>query len=288
MKLICLCLILINASQAFGLGEVIFALNAGGDAFTDSYGIRYRKDHLTDGTPSDYGKMIEIKRVWDGDKSLYETERYHLDTFGYSIPMPSGDGDYVLWLKFCEVWFNGENLKVFDVALNDAVVIEGLDIFKKVGRGVAHDEVIPFQVRKNTIIINGKGTNFNNEIRVDFLKGPRDNPKVNAIIVLKGSADQVPALPEYTKAESTDMLDEDEYDGGDLSDEDYNNEAEDLREKFKREAKEETKNEKSQREYNYEHDEIAADPYASDETYLIPILVAVGAFIPLLFCLCKL
>lgn len=31
------------------------------------------------------------------------------------------------------------------------------------------------------------------------------------------------------------------------------------------------------------------DPYSSDETsYLIPILVAIGAFIPLLFCLCKL
>jgi hypothetical protein len=31
------------------------------------------------------------------------------------------------------------------------------------------------------------------------------------------------------------------------------------------------------------------DPYASDETsYIIPILVAIGAFIPLLFCLCKL
>jgi hypothetical protein len=31
------------------------------------------------------------------------------------------------------------------------------------------------------------------------------------------------------------------------------------------------------------------NPYESDETsYLIPILVAIGAFIPLLFCLCKL
>lgn len=33
----------------------------------------------------------------------------------------------------------------------------------------------------------------------------------------------------------------------------------------------------------------AEDPYSSDETsYLIPILVSVGALIPLLFCLCKL
>ena len=33
---------------------------------------------------------------------------------------------------------------------------------------------------------------------------------------------------------------------------------------------------------------VVEDPYASDETsYLIPVLVAIGAFIPLLFCLCK-
>ena len=34
---------------------------------------------------------------------------------------------------------------------------------------------------------------------------------------------------------------------------------------------------------------VLDDPYASDESsYIIPILVAIGAFIPLLFCLCKL
>ncbi len=35
-------------------------------------------------------------------------------------------------------------------------------------------------------------------------------------------------------------------------------------------------------------DEIIVDPYAADDTYLIPILVAIGAFVPLLFCVCKL
>lgn len=59
---------------------------------------------------------------------------------------------------------------MFDVALNDQVVIEELDIFSKVGRGVAQDEVVPFQVRKNKLIVNGKSTAFSNEIRVDFLK----------------------------------------------------------------------------------------------------------------------
>ena len=59
---------------------------------------------------------------------------------------------------------------MFDVALNDAVVVRDLDIFEKVGRGVAHDEIVPFQVRQNKIIINGKSSPFNSEIKVEFVK----------------------------------------------------------------------------------------------------------------------
>jgi len=73
--------------------------------------------------------------------------------------------------------------------LNDAVVVEGLDIFAKVGRGVAHDEIVPFQIRQNKIVVNGKSLPFNNEIRVVFVKTDLDNPKVNAIIVMKGTPD---------------------------------------------------------------------------------------------------
>lgn len=32
--------------------------------------------------------------------------------------MTSGDGEYALVLKFCEVYFNAPNAKVFDVVLN--------------------------------------------------------------------------------------------------------------------------------------------------------------------------
>jgi hypothetical protein len=154
-----------------GLGEIIFALNAGGESFTDSNGIRYRRDYLTDGTPSDYGRsLLYIQRVPQQDKILYQTERYSMDTFGYTVAMPSGDGDYVLWLKFSEVWFNAPGQKIFDIALNDNIVVEGLDIFGKVGRGVAHDEVIPFQIRHNKLILNGKASPFSSEVRVDFVK----------------------------------------------------------------------------------------------------------------------
>lgn len=60
--------------------------------------------------------------------------------------------------------------QVFDIALNDVIVVKDLDIFANVGRGVAHDEIVPFQVRHNKLIINGKSSPFNGEIRVDFIK----------------------------------------------------------------------------------------------------------------------
>ena len=45
------------------------------------------------------------------DQILYQTERYHTDTFGYDIPVKE-DGWYLLVLKFSEVYFNAPNMKV--------------------------------------------------------------------------------------------------------------------------------------------------------------------------------
>ena len=110
--------------------------------------------------------------------------------------MPARDGDYVLWLKFSEFWCYGSNKRVFDIAINDETVIKNLDIYDKVGHAVAYDEVVPFQISNGKLIINGMSKEFNNEIRIDFLKGLHENPKVNAIVLLKGKAAQIPPLPD--------------------------------------------------------------------------------------------
>ncbi|CAF1013344.1 unnamed protein product [Brachionus calyciflorus] len=290
--LLCLTIIGLKAiSQISCLGEIIYALNAGGESYTDGNGIRYRRDYLTEGTASDYGRGLDIKRVNAQDKPVYQTERYAAETFGYTIPMPSGDGEYVLWLKFSEVWFNAPNLKVFDVALNDAIVVKDLDIFANVGRGVAHDEIIPFQVRQNKLIVEGKSFPFNGEIRVDFIKGELDNPKVNAIIVMKGTPDQVPKLPAY-EPEKQKFEEEDEEDFEENQEEE-NNDEESYESKVRRKLRqneeiEEENSNRNRKKKVYEEEPEIIDPYATDETsYLIPILATLGAFIPLLYCLCK-
>lgn len=72
---------------------------------------RYNKDALMDGEASDYGKTMMIGRVAPQDQVLYQTERYHTTDFSYDIPLKT-DGDYVLVLKFSEVWFNAAHQKV--------------------------------------------------------------------------------------------------------------------------------------------------------------------------------
>jgi hypothetical protein len=81
-------------------------------------GIRYRKDYLKAGISSDYGRSLDIYRVPKEDMIIYQTERYDLQKFSYEIDLID-DGDYVLWMKFAEVWFNGPNMKVriFDIEL---------------------------------------------------------------------------------------------------------------------------------------------------------------------------
>lgn len=91
--------------------EVIYAVNCGGSKHTDINGIKYRKDDSNDGVASDYGKGLKIARVPPEDQLLYQTERYNNKDFSYDIVIPS-DGDYVLVLKFAEVYFQNPGEKV--------------------------------------------------------------------------------------------------------------------------------------------------------------------------------
>ncbi|CAG9840165.1 unnamed protein product [Diabrotica balteata] len=242
-------------------GQLIYAVNCGGEAHTDSFGIRYERDplHGRIGIASDYGKRLLIGRVPPTDYILYQTERYHTNTFGYDIPVIS-DGDYVLVLKFCEVYFNAPDQKVFDVVLNgDHTIVADLDIFEKVGRGVAHDEYIPFNIIKGRLHVNGEESDIRGgRIRVEFIKGYKDNPKINAMYVIKGKLEDVPQLPSIPAEPSSTV----------------------------EELKEESETiPKSRRPSGPKQ----PDPYiADDSSLMLPIFIAIGAFIPLLFCLCKL
>ncbi|EDO47413.1 predicted protein [Nematostella vectensis] len=193
-ELIFVLVIGVFSGEVWSTGEVVYAVNSGGPAHTDLNGVHYQADKLTVGVSSDYGKMLTIGRVAPPDQILYQTERYHLSNFGYTVPIKE-NGEYVLVLKFCEVYFQAPRLKVFDVSINSHPVIQGLDIYEKVGRGIAHDEYVPFTIRDNQLIHNGNTMPFTGTVYVEFIKGVYDNPKINAMLIMKGTLEDVPKLP---------------------------------------------------------------------------------------------
>lgn len=255
--------------------EVIYAVNAGGDAFTDGNNIHYDADPLQGkiGTASDFGKQLKIERVPEWDESLYQTERYHSATFGYDIPI-AGDGDYALVLKFSEVYFSAPGMKVFDVVLNgEHPVVESLDIFQNVGKGVAHDEIVYFTVSRGRLYFKEEESDVRGgRVRVEFIKGPRDNPKVNAFVLFKGDLEAIPRLPPLEETGSEHMY--------------RNEEAQPQQEESAHKAKRQADAPKKSRKTSGPRQQ---DPYTLDDsTVMLPIFIAIGAFIPLLFCLCKL
>lgn len=65
---------------------------------------------------SDYGVRLPILRSSPEDQILYQTERYNEDTFGYDIPIRE-EGDYILVMKYAEVYFAQSQQKVWQIML---------------------------------------------------------------------------------------------------------------------------------------------------------------------------
>ncbi|KFO23764.1 Malectin [Fukomys damarensis] len=250
----------------WGNRSVIWAVNAGGEAHVDVHGIHFRKDPLEGrvGRASDYGMKLPILRSNPEDQILYQTERYNEETFGYEVPIKE-EGDYVLVLKFAEVYFAQSQQKVFDVRLNGHVVVKDLDIFDRVGHSTAHDEIIPMSIRKGKLSVQGEVSTFTGKLYIEFVKGYYDNPKVCALYIMAGTVDDVPKLQPHPGLEKKEEEEEEEeYDEG--------------------------SNPKRQTNKNrVQSGPRTPNPYASDNSSLMfPILVAFGVFIPTLFCLCRL
>ncbi|CAG02511.1 unnamed protein product, partial [Tetraodon nigroviridis] len=234
--------------------RVIWAVNAGGEAHVDVHGIHFRKDPLEGkvGKASDYGMRLPILRSSPEDQILYQTERYNEDTFGYDIPIRD-EGDYILVMKYAEVYFAQSQQKVFDVRLNGHVVVKDLDIFDR-----------------GKLSVQGEVSTFNGKLNVEFVKGYYDNPKVCALYVMKGTLEDVPKLQPHPGLEKPEEEEEEEED------------SEGGEEGGKKRAQAVSKS-------RVQSGPRTPNPYATDNSSLMfPILVAFGVFIPTLFCLCRL
>ncbi|EGT56731.1 hypothetical protein CAEBREN_07795 [Caenorhabditis brenneri] len=184
-----------DTTFAFNLRDrVVTAVNCGGGEAMGAHGILYSADYLDDGVASDVGRNYRFANSHMGDVAIYQTERWSKESFDYEVP--ASDGEYVIILKFSEVYFRNPGEKVFNVRINSRTVAENLDIFEESGGlGFAYDLYVPVVIKDKKITINEKSKAYNGKITIEFAKGPHDNPKVNGFVVLRGTIDDLPPPP---------------------------------------------------------------------------------------------
>ena len=96
--------------------------------------------------------------------------------------------------KFSEVYFNAPGEKIFDVEIGGEKVLQNVDIFGKVGKATALDEYVQIEIKNGKCYINGKATETGFDankktLKIKFVKKEKDNPKINAIVLVKGTID---------------------------------------------------------------------------------------------------
>jgi len=143
---------------------VVFAVNAGGSAFTAANGITYSADKNYSGG-STYKSGNSISNT--SDDALYQSERK--GNFKYSIPVSKGT--YEITFKMAEVYHKASGKRQFDVIGEGVSLISNMDIFSQAGSNKAYDVVRRITVNDGTLNLS-----FNTDI---------DNAKISAFHIIK-------------------------------------------------------------------------------------------------------
>jgi hypothetical protein len=73
---------------------------------------------------------------------LYQSVRY--GNFSYAIPV--NNGDYMVTLRFAEIYYSSIGQRVFDVEVEGVLVVDNLDLIARVGKNVAYDVAVSVHV----------------------------------------------------------------------------------------------------------------------------------------------
>ena len=157
-----------EAVEVTAASSLVYAINAGGSAFTATNGREFEADnYFTSGNA--YSNSNSIANT--EDDNLYNSERY--GNFAYNLPV--NNGTYTVTLKLAEIYFSSANQRLFNVRMEGTTVESSLDIYNEAGaKNFAYDI-------SHTITVSDGSLN----IEAISIK---DNAKISAILVESNSA----------------------------------------------------------------------------------------------------
>jgi hypothetical protein len=148
--------------------KYLYRINCGGTEYKDENkkmwdaDIGFAKSWTRDfpGIPENFASQRRIFSPIKGTKDwkLFQTFRYGKDKLQYEFKVP--DGEYILELYFIEPWLgigggmNAKTMRLFDVAINDKVVLNDLDIWNEAGTTTALKKTVKVKVTSGKMIIS--------------------------------------------------------------------------------------------------------------------------------------
>ena len=164
----------------------VIRVNAGGPAFTDSLGQVWAADT---GYNTGYVTTVSAAIAGTVNDALYQSDRW--DSSGapemaYSFTVPNGN--YTVKLHFVEHWTGGQAVgrRVFDVSLENQLVLDNLDIFAEAGG--------------YTLLVKTLQTTVSDgQLNINFAHGPADDPIIGAIEIISGGGAPPPPPPVDTQ-----------------------------------------------------------------------------------------
>lgn len=160
----------------------LYRVNCGGDAVTDSYGSEWEQDdsvyshswaerfgmnpftasqgHITSRIHGLKSSSEASHHAAAHDAKLFQYFRWGRHALNYQFAVP--DGEYRVELYFAEPWLGKhegagidcEGERIFDVAINDSVVVDDLDLWAETGFAGACKKVVDIKVKGGLLIIS--------------------------------------------------------------------------------------------------------------------------------------
>ena len=160
----------------------LYRVNCGGDAVTDSYGSEWEQDdsvyshswaerfgmnpftasqgHITSRIHGLKSSSEASHHAAAHDAKLFQYFRWGRHALNYQFAVP--DGEYRVELYFAEPWLGKhegagidcEGERIFDVAINDSVVVDDLDLWAEAGFAGACKKVVDIKVKGGLLTIS--------------------------------------------------------------------------------------------------------------------------------------
>ena len=160
----------------------LYRVNCGGDAVTDSYGSEWEQDdsvyshswaerfgmnpftasqgHITSRIHGLKSSSAASHHTAAHDAQLFQYFRWGRHALNYQFAVP--DGEYRVELYFAEPWLGKhegagidcEGERIFDVAINDSVVVDDLDLWAEAGFAGACKKVVDIKVKGGLLTVS--------------------------------------------------------------------------------------------------------------------------------------